>query len=122
MGTAFMIFCASLSGSFIQRVCGFGFGIFIMTILPYLMPTYQEATALSGFLSLIQSGIVLISVYKHLNIKNLYVIFLSFCVFSFFAVRFVSKSDDGFLRIILGVVLISLAVYFLFFSKKATVK
>nr|MCR5454750.1 sulfite exporter TauE/SafE family protein [Bacteroidales bacterium] len=47
---------------------------------------------------------------------------LSFCVFSFFAVRFVSKSDDGFLRIILGVVLISLAVYFLFFSKKATVK
>lgn len=121
MSTAFLIFLSSLSGSFIQRVCGFGFGIFIMTILPYLMPSYQEATALSGFLSMIQSGIVLISVYKYLNIKNLYVIFPSFCVFSFFAIKFVSVSNDGILRVILGCVLICLAVYFLFFSKRAAV-
>lgn len=121
MSTAFLIFVSSLAGSFVQRVCGFGFGIFIMTILPYLMPSYPEATALSGFLSLLQSGIVLVSVYKHLNIKNLYVIFLSFCVFSFFAIKFVSVSDDGILHIILGCVLICLAVYFLFFSKRAAV-
>jgi len=122
MLTSFLIFVSSLAGSFLQRVCGFGFGIFIMTILPYLMPSYQEATALSGFLSLIQSGIVLVSVRKFLNIKNLYGIFLSFCVFSFFAIKFVSVSDGGFLRIILGVVLILLAMYFLLFSKKAAVK
>ena len=122
MLTAFLIFLSSLAGSFLQRVCGFGFGIFIMTILPYLMPSYQEATALSGFLSLIQSGIVLISVRKFLNIKNLYGIFLSFCVFSFFAIKFVSVSESNNLRIILGVVLIFLAMYFLFFSKKATAK
>lgn len=122
MSTAFFIFLSSLAGSFVQRVCGFGFGIFIMTILPYLMPSYQEATALSGFLSLIQSGIVLISIYKFLNIKNLYVIFFSFCIFSFFAIKFVSISNDGILKIILGIVLILLALYFLFFSKKATIK
>jgi uncharacterized membrane protein YfcA len=122
MVTAFLIFLSSFAGSFVQRVCGFGFGIFIMTILPYLMPSYQEATALSGFLSLIQSGLVLISIHKYLNTKNLYVIFLSFCVFSFFAIKFVSVSGDGILKIILGIVLILLAIYFLFFSKNATVK
>ncbi|MBQ3656068.1 MAG: sulfite exporter TauE/SafE family protein [Bacteroidales bacterium] len=121
MITAFLIFLLSFAGSFVQRVCGFGFGIFIMTILPYLMPTYQEATALSGFLSLIQSGLVLITIRKYLNIRNLYVIFPSFCVFSFFAIKFVSVSDDGVLKIILGTVLILLAVYFLFFSKRAVV-
>lgn len=122
MVTAFLIFMSSLAGSFVQRVCGFGFGIFIMTILPYLMPSYQEATALSGFLSLIQSGLVLATVHKYLNIKNLYVIFLSFCVFSFFAIKFVSVSGDDILKIILGVVLILLAMYFLFFSKNAAVR
>lgn len=121
MITAFLIFLSSFAGSFVQRVCGFGFGIFIMTILPYLMPSYQEATALSGFLSLIQSGLVLISIHKYLNIKNLYVIFLSFCVFSFFAIKFVSVSDESILKIILGIVLILLAMYFLFFSKNAAV-
>ena len=122
MLTAFFIFLSACAGSFVQRVCGFGFGIFIMTVLPYLMPTYQEATALSGFLSLLQSGIVLCSVYKHLNIKNLYGIFLTFCVFSFFAIKFVKSTDDGSLRVILGVVLIMLALYFLLFAKRAAVK
>ena len=31
--------------SFIQRTIGFGFGIFIMTALPFLMPSYAEAEA-----------------------------------------------------------------------------
>lgn len=122
MLTALLILLASFSGSFIQRVCGFGFGIFIMTILPYLMPTYQEATALSGFLSLIQSAIVLVTVYRYLNLKNLYMIFLSFCISSYFAIKFVSTTGDGILRIILGVVLIILALYFLLYSNKAVVK
>lgn len=117
-----LILISSLAGSFIQRVCGFGFGIFIMTILPYLMPSYPEATALSGFLSLIQSGIVLISVYKHLNIKNMVGIFLTFCVFSYFAIKFVSVSADGILNILLGSVLILLALYFLFFAKNFEIK
>lgn len=33
--------------SFIQRTIGFGFGIFIMTALPFLMPSYAEAVTLS---------------------------------------------------------------------------
>ena len=41
----------SLVASFVQRVSGFGFGIFIMMFLPYIMPSYNEAVALSGLLS-----------------------------------------------------------------------
>ena len=114
--TGILILTASVSGSFIQRVCGFGFGIFIMTILPHLLPSLPEATALSGFLSMIQSAIVLISVYKHLHIKNLIGIFVVFCITSFFAIKFVSSTDNRILEIILGSVLICLAAYFLLFS------
>lgn len=119
---ALLIMLLSLSGSFIQRVCGFGFGIFIMTMLPYLMPSYQEATALSGLLSLIQSGVVLCGMWRHLHVRNLIGIFLSFCVFSYLAIRFVSVATDGVLRIILGCVLIMLGLYFLIFSKRVSIR
>ncbi len=111
----------SLAGSFIQRVCGFGFGIFIMTMLPYLMPSYQEATALSGLLSLLQSGVVLCTMWRHLSWRNLVVIFLSFCVFSYMAIRLVSVAANGELRVILGCVLILLGLYFLVFSRRVRV-
>ena len=42
------IFLLSIGASFVQRTTGFGFGIFIMTMLPYFMPTYGEATTLFG--------------------------------------------------------------------------
>ena len=111
----------ALAGSFIQRVCGFGFGIFIMTMLPYLMPSYQEATALSGLLSLMQSSVVLCTMWRHLRIRNMVGVFLSFCVFSFFAIRFVSVAGDGVLKVFLGCVLILLGLYFLLFSSRVRV-
>jgi uncharacterized membrane protein YfcA len=43
------IFLLSIGASFIQRTTGFGFGIFIMTMLPFLMPSYDEATTLYAF-------------------------------------------------------------------------
>ena len=47
------VFLGVMAASFIQRVTGFGFGIFIMTILPFIMPSYAEATALSGTLAMV---------------------------------------------------------------------
>ncbi len=44
------IFILTIGASFVQRTTGFGFGIFIMTLLPFLMPSYGEATTLSGLL------------------------------------------------------------------------
>lgn len=51
-------FLLTLGASFVQRATGFGFGIFIMTILPFLMPSYGEATALSGLLAMTQTYFV----------------------------------------------------------------
>ena len=45
------IFLLSIGASFVQRTTGFGFGIFIMTMLPFFLPTYGEATTLSGLLA-----------------------------------------------------------------------
>lgn len=49
MAIILSIFLLSIIAGFIQRTTGFGFGIFIMTMLPFLMPSYAEATALTVF-------------------------------------------------------------------------
>lgn len=117
-----VIFLAATVASFIQRVTGFGFGIFIMTILPLIMPSYGEATALSGLLAVVNSLYVSIRMWKSIPWKKLLPILLTFIVVSFFAIRMVAGIDDKLLKHILGVILIAVSIYFFFISERIRVR
>lgn len=116
------IFMLCIGASFVQRTTGFGFGIFIMTVLPFLMPSYGEATALSGLLALTTSLVITLKLRKLISWRRLLPALLSFLVFSALAVFSLKKMDDHLLRKILGVVLILVSVYFIFFSHRIKVK
>lgn len=111
-----IVFCTG--ASVIQRVSGFGFGIFIMTMLPHIMPSYGEATTLSGILSALQSLYVLKTVYRLIDWRRVIPILLTFIVVSYFAVQYVSVAADVHLKHLLGVVLILMSCYFLLISEK----
>lgn len=117
-----ILFFASMAASFIQRVSGFGFGIFIMTILPYIMPSYGESTTLSGLLALTQSAVVAIQMRKYIVWKRVLPILAAFMVTAFIAVNcvgYVTKSGGTTIMMhVLGVTLIVLSIYFFFFSSK----
>lgn len=115
-----ILLCAG--ASFVQRVCGFGFGIFIMTMLPYLCPSYGEATTLSGLLSAAQSLYVLLFMWRLIDWKRMWVILCTCIVFSYVAIQFVAVATEGILKILLGIVLIVLSIYFLFFSGRIQAK
>ena len=68
------LFLLSIGASFLQRTTGFGFGIFIMTMLPSIMPSYGEATTLSGILAMTTS-LIIVSIYftffsKRIKVKT----------------------------------------------------
>jgi hypothetical protein len=111
-----IVFCTG--ASFVQRVSGFGFGIFIMTMLPHLMPSYGEATTLSGMLSAAQSLYVLFSIYKLIEWKRVIPILITFLIVSFFAVKYVSMASDTHLKHLLGLILLLMSAYFLIISDK----
>lgn len=111
-----IVFCTG--ASVIQRVSGFGFGIFIMTMLPHIMPSYGEATTLSGILSALQSLYVLTTVFRLIDWRRVIPILLTFIVVSYFAVQYVSVAADVHLKHLLGVVLILMSCYFLLISEK----
>ena len=110
----------SVGASFVQRVSGFGFGIFIMTALPYLMPSYGEATCLSGLLALTTSTMIVIRYHRHLNWRHLLPILTTFIIVSFFAIMIVGRLNDGVLRKILGAALIVISLYLIFINGKLT--
>lgn len=120
--TGIYIFLLSLAGSFIQRVTGFGFGIFIMTMLPMLMPSYGEATTLSGLLAMSTSLVVAIRMRKLIVWKRLLPLIAVFLVFSFSAVAVLGRIDTPMLRKVLGAVLIAVAIYFAFFQNRIKIR
>ena len=120
--TILLIFLFSLGAAFVQRVSGFGFGIFIMTVLPYLLPSYAEATTLSGSLALVTSIIIVSRMWKFIEWRKLLPILLTFLVVSYISIQFVSLAGDGLLKRILGGVLILVSLWFLFISKHVKVQ
>lgn len=113
-------FC--FGAAFVQRVSGFGFGIFIMTILPSIMPSYGEATTLSGILAASQSIIIAISMRRYISWRNLIPILITFVIVSYFAIQFITAIEDEILKRILGIILIATSIYFFLFSDKIHVK
>ena len=113
-----LVFLGVMAASFIQRVTGFGFGIFIMTILPFIMPSYAEATALSGTLALVTAFLTAVKYRKAVNWKKLLPILLTFIVVSFFAVLLLGSVNDRSLKLVLGVIMIAVSIYFFFISER----
>ena len=113
-----IIFLLCICASFIQRTTGFGFGVFIMTMLPFLMPSYGEATTLSGLLAMSNSLVICIRMRRYLELRRLMPILTTFIIVSTFSIFCLKRMDDAVLHIILGVALVLVSVYFIFFSNR----
>lgn len=119
-----LIFIALIAfgACFIQRVSGFGFGIFAMTFLPYVMSIYTEANALSTMLSMLMSLTVAAKMFGDIHWKNLVFPLIGNMALTFITVNLMKGQGDAFLRLLLGAALILLSIYFLKFSKKVHIR
>ncbi len=111
----------TLGASYTQSVTGFGFGIFAMIFLPYVLE-YTEANVLSSMLSALTSATVVAATWKKISWRNM-VFPLIGCLFATYAaVAFIKSQESRFLTLLLGVALLLLSVYFFFFSDKIKIK
>lgn len=120
--TVLILLLFAFGAAFIQRTTGFGFGILIMTMLPHLMPSYGEATALSGLLAMVTSAIIVWRTWRDIEWRKLLPILTIFVIVSVFAIEFLSIMRNEMLHKILGVTLIMASFYFLFLNNKIKVK
>ena len=120
--SSILCFIVSCAGCTIQRVTGFGYGIFVMMFFPHFMPSYGEANALSGMISAATSIVVAFSMRKHIQWKLIPAPLIGSIITSYIAVRFMSGQTDKTLKLLLGIVLILLSIYFFFFAGKIKFK
>lgn len=118
----FQIFLLATGASFVQRTTGFGFGIFIMTLLPFLMPSYGEATGLSGLLAFTTSLIAAIKYRRYITWRRLIPILSIFLITSTIAIFLLKEMHDNTIRIILGIILIFVSIWFAFLNKRIKFK
>lgn len=117
-----LIALLAVGASFVERTTGFGFGIFIMTVLPFLMPSYGEATTLSGLLALTTTLIICSRMRKLIIWKHLWPILITFIVVSGGAVYMLSRMQLRSLTMSLGIILILISIYFLTLGGKIRIK
>lgn len=107
---------------FVQRVSGFGLGIFSMMFLPHFLPTHTAAAAISCMFSCVTSTVNAVRYRKDVAFKTALPMTLAALVTIPVAVYFSASISSKFFEILLGVVLILLSLYFLFFNKSLTIR
>lgn len=110
-----------LGAGFVQRVSGFGLSIFAMIFLPYLMST-TDAVTVAAILSLSATVLNTIKHRKHVLYKIALPMVGAALVSIPIAVRFSVMVPEEVFKVLLGVVLIALSLYFLFFNKNIRIK
>ena len=116
-----LLVLVGLGAGFVQRVSGFGLGIFAMLFMPYFMPS-PVAAAVSCLISCGTSLYNAVSNRKSINFRTLIPLLSVSLVVIPIAVQFSTSVPEKLLKTLLGVVLIALSIYFLFFSERIHIK
>lgn len=119
---AVLLLPISAGGAFVQRVTGFGFGIFVMLFLPHLTGSSPKAAAISGMISIVGTVYNAVRHRKDIRWKTILPLIIAALVTIPIAVQLSAYAPERLLKTILGVVLILLSIYFLAFSKKIRLK
>ncbi len=112
--TLAFVFILTIIASFIQRVSGFGFGIFVMMFFPFFLPSYGESVMLSGLLAGSTALMIALRNWQHIRWNLMGRVVLFNVVASYLATEYMHSLGNDTMKQCLGVVLILIALYFLF--------
>ena len=119
---ALLIVLIGIGASFVQRVSGFGMGIFAMLFLPYVLPTPVAAATISCLFSCGTSTYNAVKYRKDTPYKTVLPVVIAALVVIPVAVYFASSVPERIFQILLGSILILLSIYFLLFDNKIKFK
>lgn len=122
MGSIALFLLTVFVGTVIQGISGFGFGIFVMMVFPFLLPNYTAGVTISGMLSIVSNAAIAIRMRKHVAWKKLWIPLIANVAVSTAAILFSVGQSDALLKKLLGVFLILMSLYFLFLGGKFTIR
>lgn len=112
---------AALLGSFVQSASGFGYAIICMSIWPLVLP-FRSASIIEVLTAFVMVVYITLRLRRHINWKLLLWPAATSMLFSTLGVFTLMASTESSMRRILGVALICLSIYFIFFSDTVHLK
>ncbi len=119
---AIYILLVGIGAGFVQRVSGFGLGIFAMLFLPHFMPTHAAAATVSCLCSCGTSTYNAVKYRKKIPFRVILPLIFTALIIIPVGVHFSIVLPVAILRRILGIVLILLSIFFLFFHQSIRIK
>ena len=104
-------------GSMVQSCSGFGYAILCMTFWTRLMP-FVSASIIEAVTAFFMVVYLAVRLWRHIDFKLLLPPLAVSTLFSFFGINTLMSLSDAVLQRILGVALLALAGYFVFFSSR----
>lgn len=117
-----LLVLVGMGGGFIQRVSGFGLGIFVMMFLPHIVFPHTAAATISSLFSCYTSTYNAIRYKSNIKYKTALPMICAALISIPVAVRFSSMVSGNVFKMLLGIILILLSLYFLFFSYRIKIK
>ena len=114
------IFILTVIASFIQRVSGFGFGIFVMMFFPFFLPTYGDCIMLSGLLAGSTALMIAVQNWRYIRWKLMGRVVFFNVLASYLATEYMRSLGNDTMKQCLGVMLILIALYFMFSEGRLT--
>ncbi len=111
----------AVTAGFVQTVTGFGAGIVMMTVLPYLFGVIQAA-GLSSSICLGLNATLAFQLREKIEWRKVILPGILYVSSSLLAIRFAGEMNLKAVTVAFGLFLITIAVYFLFFAKKAVIR
>ena len=111
-----------LGAAFVQRVSGFGLGIFAMLFLPYMLPSHTAAATISCIFSCVTSTYNACKYRKNIPFRTVLPMLAAALVAIPVAVSLAQYVSQRLFQILLGTVLIGLSIYFLWVQGKLSIK
>ncbi len=111
-----------MGAGFVQRVSGFGLGIFAMLFMPHFLPAHISAPAICCLFSVGTSSYNALRNRKKIPFRVILPLLCTAIVTIPIAVYFSAAVPAKIFQLILGAVLIGLSLYFLFFEKRVRIR
>lgn len=117
-----LLILIGFGAAFVQRVSGFGLGIFAMLFLPYLLGDTVAAAAVSCLWSCVTSVYNAIKYRKNVDFRLLAPLICAAAVTIPVAVALSKFVPGGIMTMLLGIVLVLLSLYFLLLGEKIRIR
>lgn len=119
--TVFYVFLIALVGAFLQTNMGFGFPILAMIFLPMLFP-FSTAVTLCQVIAIVSTAYLSIRYWKYIRWRILLPLLLVSLVIGAIVTYTSLSIQQGLLKMALGLTLMILAAFFVWFSNRIKLK